>query len=102
MAVGVVVGSVTVDSYRVVLGPNAPEAIRERTVTLDVIPLKVERRGRADEDRWAITGGALVYSRRVGWEHEPLPSSRDEAFFRRARWSLAEAMTLLDVAVPRG
>jgi hypothetical protein len=95
-------GSVAVQSYRVEPGPRAPAAIRERVAAFaDGIPLTVECRDRAEE-RWAIVCGSRVWSRRKGWEHEPLPSSRSEAFLRRARWTLAEACALLDVEAPRG
>lgn len=95
-------GRVAVQSYRVEPGPHAPAAIRQRGALLALgIPLTVESRD-PEADRWAIVCGSLVWSRRKGWEYEPLPSSRSEAFLKRARWTLAEAFALLDVEVPDG
>lgn len=51
--------------------------------------LRVERRG---GDAWAVREGASVVNRDGEREHEPLPSSRDEAFIARTRFGLAEAL----------
>lgn len=57
-------------------------------------------------DVWAIRrGGHSVLNHDGEWEPEPLPSSRDEAFFTRCRWTLAEALeaasNAMDVANER-
>lgn len=41
--------------------------------------------------RWAVRcDGGVWTRRRDGFEYEPLPSSRDAAFIRRARWDTLE------------
>lgn len=42
-------------------------------------------------DRWAIRKGRYCLTKSGEWEYEPMPSSRDEAFFSRARFKTAEA-----------
>jgi len=51
--------------------------------------LRVERRG---PDTWAVREMASVVNRDGEREHEPMPSSRDEAFIARTRFGLAEAL----------
>lgn len=51
--------------------------------------LSLERRG---PDAWAVRDGASVINRDGEREHEPMPSSRDEAFIARTRFGLAEAL----------
>lgn len=51
--------------------------------------LRVERRG---PEAWAVREGASVINRDGECEHEPMPSSRDEAFIARTRFGLAEAL----------
>lgn len=47
------------------------------------------------EGQWAICDRfGSVYNTKGEWEHEPLPSNRDEAFFKRARYPLHEAMLI--------
>lgn len=53
--------------------------------------IRVERRG---PDAWAVREGASVVNRDGGREHEPMPSSRDEAFIARTRFPLAEALKI--------
>jgi hypothetical protein len=53
--------------------------------------IRVERRG---PDAWAVREGASVVNRDGGREHEPMPSSRDEAFIARTRFPLAEALRI--------
>ncbi len=43
-------------------------------------------------DVWAIRRGGYVLNRDGQWEHEPLPSSRDDAFLARCRYPLADAL----------
>lgn len=45
---------------------------------------------------WAIKGDTgSVYSKEELWEYEPLPSSRDEEFFERCRYTLDEALKVV-------
>jgi len=49
-------------------------------------------------DTWAVQRGAggrpqLVWNG-TEWEYEPLPSSRDKAFLKRCRFSLADALEI--------
>lgn len=53
--------------------------------------IRVERRG---PDAWAVREGASVVNKDGGREHEPMPSSRDEAFIARTRFPLAEALRI--------
>lgn len=46
-------------------------------------------------ENWAVTSGpsgGSCYTREKEWEYEPLPSSRDEKYLARARYTLEEAM----------
>lgn len=48
-----------------------------------------------DEGRWAIVeNGALCLNADGEWEVEPQPSSRDDAFKIRTRWTLPKAMQI--------
>lgn len=40
--------------------------------------------------QWAIREGGCVLTKELEWEIEPIPSSRDNAFLKRARWGSAE------------
>lgn len=51
--------------------------------------IRVERRG---PDAWAVREMASVVNRDGKREHEPMSSSRDEAFIARTRFGLAEAL----------
>jgi hypothetical protein len=75
-----------------------PEPARVLLETIDVADgflidkereLRVERRG---PEAWAVREGASVVNRDGEREHEPMPSSRDEAFIARTRFGLAEAL----------
>lgn len=37
--------------------------------------------------RWSISGTAYCLNRKGQWEHEPIPSDRDEAFYSRCRYA---------------
>ncbi len=46
-----------------------------------------------DQESWAVVRGDSVLNHELEWEYEPMPSSRDEAFFNRCRYhSKEEAM----------
>lgn len=49
--------------------------------------LKVEDRGKG----WAVIEGPFVLTVDGDWEHEPIPSSRDEEFYRRCRFTEEDA-----------
>ena len=49
---------------------------------------------RSTEDsvrRWAVVRGGSVLNKDGDWEYEPMPSSRDEAFLSRCRYTTLEA-----------
>jgi hypothetical protein len=82
---------------RALIGPEPVETllgtIRSASVFLidQDSDLRVERRG---ANAWAVCEGASVVNRAGGREHEPMPSSRDEAFIARTRFPLAEALRI--------
>ncbi len=45
-----------------------------------------------DENRWAIFDGSCCLNIEGEWEVEPQPSSRDDAFKMRTRFTLSDAM----------
>lgn len=54
--------------------------------------VRVTNMGNPDEngpDRWAIRGSVGCLNKEGWWEYEPQPSSRDEDFFLRCRYSSA-------------
>lgn len=52
----------------------------------------LERREQQDGSvLWAILRGGMAWTRRKGWEFEPMPSSRTAAYLKRARWTFEEA-----------
>lgn len=55
------------------------------------LDLRIERRG---ADVWAVCMGAGVVNRDLSRELEPTPSSRDEAFIERTRFSLKDALRI--------
>ncbi len=60
--------------------------------------LRVEWRGTG---LWAVVQGGACLNKEGQWEYEPLPSSRDEAFFDRCRYTLDQALRLA-LTVARG
>lgn len=46
----------------------------------------VRRRQRDGKSLWAITRLSMCLNRDGEWEHEPIPSSRDDAFMERCRF----------------
>lgn len=75
------------------LDPDDPNA--------QVWRLYIEWRGPGD--RWAVTNGFnSCYNRRSRrFDHEPLPSSRTDAFFRTHRFTLDEAKRHAVAAYPK-
>lgn len=79
------------------LGPEPADVLLELIGAADGFlidkerEIRVERRG---PDAWAVREGASVVNRDGGREHEPMPSSRDEAFIARTRFPLAEALRI--------
>lgn len=56
----------------------------------------IENTYRGDEDKWAIRQHGQCLNKSMEWEYEPQPSSRDEEFFARCRFSLDEAKKMLE------
>lgn len=42
-------------------------------------------------NKWCVTNGSSVWNTDGQWEYEPLPSNRDDEFFKRTRYSLEDA-----------
>lgn len=49
---------------------------------------------RRDEGRWAVLRHGLTLNRQGGWEREPAPSARTEAYLGRCRFDLETALRL--------
>lgn len=90
-------GATLLRDLRALLGPEPVETLLGtlRSASVFLIDqdsdLRVERRG---AEAWAVCDGASVVNRDGGREHEPMPSSRDEAFIARTRFPLAEALKI--------
>lgn len=55
------------------------------------------RRQRDGKSLWAVKRLSSVLNRDGEWEHEPIPSSRDDEFLARARFdSLSDAIVAFD------
>lgn len=54
------------------------------------------------EDKWCITNGSSVYNRLGEWEWEPSPSNRDDKFFKRCRYTLEEAVKIVEELIKQG
>ena len=97
MTDALVAGVSLLRDLRALLGPEPVETLLEaiRSASVFLIDqdsdLRVERRG---ANAWAVREGASVVNRDGGREHEPMPSSRDEAFIARTRFPLAEALRI--------
>jgi hypothetical protein len=62
--------------------------------------LTVEWRG---HEKWAVTSGSVVYDAAADeWEYEPQPSSRDDDFLARTRYSREEALAIGQRLAERG
>lgn len=62
--------------------------------TVDFLNISIERRD-LKKDSWAIVKSRFCLNRDLEFEYEPLPSSRDEDFINRTRFSLEEAKKIL-------
>lgn len=49
-------------------------------------------------DVWAVRKSGWCLNRDGEWEYEPIPSSRDDEFFARCRWTLDEALPAAQAA----
>lgn len=58
--------------------------------------LLIEKRRSLGDDVWAITDGGQVLNKSGKWEWEMQPSSRTDAFLARSRFTLREAVTLIE------
>jgi hypothetical protein len=55
------------------------------------IPVTLDRCVQGDgSTKWAIRDGGCCFDKRGRWIYEPQSSTRDEVFFRAARWDSAE------------
>lgn len=45
---------------------------------------------RVNPDQWAVTRRGECLNKNGEWEYEPMPSSRDQAFFDRCRFASAQ------------
>lgn len=49
-------------------------------------------------EKWAVRKGSFCLSKNGAWEHEPIPSSRDDEFYSRCRFdSLQSAISVFGV-----
>lgn len=55
----------------------------------------ISKRG---DDQWAVLDGDMCWTRNGEWVHEPLPSSRSEAFLKQARYTLEGALAAAQAA----
>ena len=60
--------------------------------------IKVEDRGKG----WAVVDGPFVLTKDGDWEYEPNPSSRDDEFYERCRFSERRAKILAPPARATG
>jgi hypothetical protein len=68
-------------------------------------PVTIEQVRSMDGDyRYAVRQASAVLSKTGEWEHEPIPSSRDDAFFLRCRFDSWEeaAKAILKYCKPQG
>lgn len=76
-------------------GPDSADALIGTIEAADRFMIDAERDIRVEHrggDAWAVCERGAVVSQDGEREHEPLPSSRDEAFIARTRFGLAEAL----------
>lgn len=60
---------------------------KPREVARDIEPIAIERCKQRDGSYlYAIRQMGACWSHNREWEYEPIPSSRDDAFFERCRW----------------
>jgi hypothetical protein len=82
---------------RALLGPEPTSTLLNTIGAADSFLINREQEiwvARREADAWAVCEGASVVNRSGGREHEPMPSSRDEAFIARTRFPLAEALRI--------
>lgn len=73
---------------------EALEAMAKRVAAATTYTIKrwlTIERTEYSTDIWAIRRNGDVWTRNNEWEWEPMPSSRDDDFLGRARWTLEEA-----------
>ncbi len=76
-----------VTAYRV----NPDEPMHE-WISVELTCRAGEGPHRPPGDTWAVRKGGWCLNDNYEWEFEPIPSSRDEAFYARTRWPLEEAL----------
>jgi hypothetical protein len=71
-----------------------PKAYRIPMLRPDGSPndrVTIEERSTEDSvRRWAVVRGGSVLNNEGEWEHEPMPSNRDEGFLSRCRYTTLE------------
>lgn len=80
---------------------DAPAGWEHDSITIVSTGQRVGARFIPDADVWAIRKGPRVLNRQGEWVHEPLPSSRTDAFFAACRFSLDEALVAAPAAMDR-
>lgn len=59
------------------------------------VVLRDDRSKKMDDWKWSVTRHTgSVLNRDGEWEYEPVPSSRDDGFLARTRYSLSEAQEM--------
>jgi hypothetical protein len=91
------------DSVRWAMGPLGKEYLQQKQTLKPVKYLYVIDGDRKDIDiewagfSWAIRRNGLVLGKTQEWQYEPMPSSRDEDFFKEFRFeTLEEAVTAIE------
>lgn len=51
--------------------------------------IRVEWRG---DDKWAVVEAQMCLTQSGTWEYEPMPSNRSDAFLKRCRFALDDAL----------
>lgn len=67
--------------------------LREQLAAHEIMPVTFDRMLSPfyAGERWAVRRGGYVLNAQKDWEYEPLPSSRDDAFYARCRFESLEA-----------
>jgi hypothetical protein len=103
MTDALVAGVTLLRETRALIGPEPVDGLLEviRSASVFMVDkdsdLRVERRSMV---AWAVCEGTYVVNRDGEREHEPMPSSRDEAFIARTRFTLAEALRVARAEAP--
>ncbi len=72
---------------------GADHPLRARYEEIDLPTITIECRGPLGSDSWAVCHKGQCHDG-ISWDHEPLPSSRTEAWLAMHRFPLHEALEL--------